>query len=793
MSPPPITAHDYDFSFKTSDFVINLTATDFSGFGILDTYYRINLGPIKKVSLDGQPLISTESLYNNLQFWSRDNAGNQEVAHNLTNIRLDKSAPHLLQDNSGLNGGTFQSSHSRLISIEAEDNVLLANQVTLHYIRTGFDIVPQQTLLQLDVSGTHGIYSALLDENPDTEHFIVTGIEYWVTGSDFAGNTISIGGTQSTPLAAYTINDLIPVFRTDYQPNIRIGQTETVQNIGISRSYVNGETVSLEVSLNRSTYIVTADFSSIDSDYASGTETVINLGSGIYRILYTISPTNSFIGTANITITAADLLSNSASDSSFSASIHTGFTLISVVPGHTSTGISVDSSFILSFNDSLANDPLITGRIFLTDEMRNGIPLDITLFGTSAIVKPISRLKPSASYKIHINAGIRSDSLGDLNAYYESLFTTGTFFSPLLPIGYTATNQFDLPLTLSDTSLKVSWSNGFVLWQDLPNSNFNSIDLRHNMLSVNNTENALLWFESLPDSLRIAPDTIELEINGLSDLNNPRIRHSIDSTILLQAGVIQAHTVIFDHSFSSGTLHLSLKQLLPMYIEESATAFLGYDVDDRLVRLIWCLSDELNVGEATLVKKIGGIPANETDGDIIYRGPGHKRYDIDVTNGVTYGYRVFVQDLCGGVYNYDLATTAIPEPRDYGIDISVNEYEHKLVTHFIEDLCAPDVSLCANAVVDIPNNGNEEDQVVVFEEYVLNREDHLVEFCRNSATILVNERTAGLIKNFDVFMLLEPQGLTDGACNKSPPALILDIVEHPDPNEFRIINAVPVS
>ena len=66
---PPITVDDYDNLWHSSDFQIILNATD-AGSGVSDTYYRINGGPIKSVSIDGQPLITIEGASNTLEYWS---------------------------------------------------------------------------------------------------------------------------------------------------------------------------------------------------------------------------------------------------------------------------------------------------------------------------------------------------------------------------------------------------------------------------------------------------------------------------------------------------------------------------------------------------------------------------------------------------------------------------------------------------------------------------------------------------------------------------------------------------
>jgi len=90
---PPTTTDDYDKVWHTTDFTITLVATDV-GRGVAETYYKINDGPIQNVGAHGQPRITTESANNKLEYWSVDNAGNEELPHKvLTGIKLDKTAP----------------------------------------------------------------------------------------------------------------------------------------------------------------------------------------------------------------------------------------------------------------------------------------------------------------------------------------------------------------------------------------------------------------------------------------------------------------------------------------------------------------------------------------------------------------------------------------------------------------------------------------------------------------------------------------------------------------------------
>ena len=87
----PTTLHDYDNSWQITDFTINLTVTDYTSG--TETYYKINDGETKNVTAHGQPNFTTENANHTLEYWSVDNAGNEEGHHVLTGIKLDKTAP----------------------------------------------------------------------------------------------------------------------------------------------------------------------------------------------------------------------------------------------------------------------------------------------------------------------------------------------------------------------------------------------------------------------------------------------------------------------------------------------------------------------------------------------------------------------------------------------------------------------------------------------------------------------------------------------------------------------------
>ncbi|MBO3832984.1 MAG: PQQ-binding-like beta-propeller repeat protein [Candidatus Brockarchaeota archaeon] len=89
---PPITRAIYEDVWHNADFTITLEASDDLS-GVAETYYRINNGPMKMVSVDGHPLITVEGANNTLEYWSVDNAGNEETHKFIIGIKLDKTRP----------------------------------------------------------------------------------------------------------------------------------------------------------------------------------------------------------------------------------------------------------------------------------------------------------------------------------------------------------------------------------------------------------------------------------------------------------------------------------------------------------------------------------------------------------------------------------------------------------------------------------------------------------------------------------------------------------------------------
>ncbi len=117
------TVDDYDGQWRTADFTITLTDTnDVSGTS--EIYYKINDGATMSVDADGQPYITTEGANNKLEYWSVDNADNEELPHKvLVGIKLDKTVPTGSVEIVQVKGGDEETTYSELVTLtlSAED------------------------------------------------------------------------------------------------------------------------------------------------------------------------------------------------------------------------------------------------------------------------------------------------------------------------------------------------------------------------------------------------------------------------------------------------------------------------------------------------------------------------------------------------------------------------------------------------------------------------------------------------------------------------------------------------
>lgn len=168
---PPVTTLDYyDEAWHDSDVFIILDATDEES-GIRETYYKINGGPVKSVKVDGQPLISTEGSDNTMEYWSVDNADNEELPHKMvTDIKLDKTPPVVI------------------ITSPAKVEAFDAGPITVEGTVT--DTLSGVKNVQIDVDGY--IYDAIVEDDSFTVIDVtIVGGPNSITaiGTDLANNT----------------------------------------------------------------------------------------------------------------------------------------------------------------------------------------------------------------------------------------------------------------------------------------------------------------------------------------------------------------------------------------------------------------------------------------------------------------------------------------------------------------------------------------------------------------------------------------------------------------------------
>ena len=176
---PPVTEHDYDGSWRNADFIIMLTATDNIN-GIAETYYQINDGPVKAVGADGQPLITTEGANNTLEYWSVDNAGNEELPHKtLTGIKLDKTVP-TIGTPSRIPEGDVEPDQKVKVLVNVTDSLSGIKNVTLSYNLNDSAVWIDSPMT---FNSTTGLYETAIQVQQ--AHTLV---RYEITAYDNAGN-----------------------------------------------------------------------------------------------------------------------------------------------------------------------------------------------------------------------------------------------------------------------------------------------------------------------------------------------------------------------------------------------------------------------------------------------------------------------------------------------------------------------------------------------------------------------------------------------------------------------------
>jgi len=176
---PPITSDDYDGTWRNSGFTITLTAID-NESRVAETYYRINGDSVKTVSVDGYPYITSEGANNTLEYWSIDNAGNEELPHKiLTGIKLDKTSP-IIGIPSHLPESDIQPQQEVRVSVNVTDFVSGVKNVTLSY-NLNYSLIWVD--LPMTFNSTTGFYEITIPGQPAG-----TVVKYNIVAYDNAGN-----------------------------------------------------------------------------------------------------------------------------------------------------------------------------------------------------------------------------------------------------------------------------------------------------------------------------------------------------------------------------------------------------------------------------------------------------------------------------------------------------------------------------------------------------------------------------------------------------------------------------
>jgi hypothetical protein len=174
----PITVDNYNEEWHSEDFTIVLTPTDHES-GVAETYYKINNGTTKTVGADGQPLITTEGADNTLEYWSVDNAGNEEPSNLLTGIKLDKTPP-TVEKLSHLPERDELLEQTVTVSVKVTDLYSGVKNVTLSY---NLNDETAWNDIVMTLNSTTGLYECIIPEQEENAR-----VKYTITTYDNAEN-----------------------------------------------------------------------------------------------------------------------------------------------------------------------------------------------------------------------------------------------------------------------------------------------------------------------------------------------------------------------------------------------------------------------------------------------------------------------------------------------------------------------------------------------------------------------------------------------------------------------------
>ena len=185
----PVTSHDYDYSWKTSNFTIILTPNDFNGSGVPNNriFYKINgVGSFVSVqSGGGQPIITDESATNYLEFYSIDRLGSTEPVNNLTNITLDKTQPSI----SGLVQTPSDITEDTLTSVEINATVSdLTSGLAAGYPKLSYKVSSASNFTTVNMTLLSGVFTATISILPSWDYYRGEALTYKIIARDVAGN-----------------------------------------------------------------------------------------------------------------------------------------------------------------------------------------------------------------------------------------------------------------------------------------------------------------------------------------------------------------------------------------------------------------------------------------------------------------------------------------------------------------------------------------------------------------------------------------------------------------------------
>jgi|GEM_PF-1571113 len=223
MVAPKTTISVIDSDWHSTDVTVNLVCTDIDGSGCSNTYYSLDGGTTYQ---EGNTIIVSAEGENKITYYSKDKAGNEEIAQTSDPIKIDKTEPMVNSIN--ISGGLLSVASTDTLSGVKSVEIKINDGVWTPYA-TGMNL---NTILN-NTPGTYTIYVKVTDRAGNTTEgsttYTIPEPEKTQAPAITEGAVLGIATTTTTPTIKRIINTTSPIYTTLSTQSLPTQTEETLE------------------------------------------------------------------------------------------------------------------------------------------------------------------------------------------------------------------------------------------------------------------------------------------------------------------------------------------------------------------------------------------------------------------------------------------------------------------------------------------------------------------------------------------------------------------------------------